>query len=177
MRIFIRTIAAFSLCIVLTIVCACTSGGTASETSSDAAITSKVKARLAADPEVNPFRIDVDTSRGVVTLSGTVKRKTQRKEAVRLAATTTGVLDVVNDIKVGEKAFSETADDAWITTKITTKLTADPEINPFTIDVDCNKGIVTLKGSVKRPGQRIEAEKHATNTQGVRQVINKIKVK
>src|SRR6478672_9268945 len=38
----------------------------------DAAITSDVKARLLADADVSGLRIDVDTSNGVVTLSGTV---------------------------------------------------------------------------------------------------------
>ncbi len=173
----VRIVAVVTLAIALIIVSACASGGSTSENSADAAITSKVKTRLASDPEINPFRIDVDTNASVVTLNGTVKRESQREEAEKLAETTTGVLSVVNEISVGDKAFSETTDDVWITTKITSKLTADPEINPFTIDVDCHRGVVTLTGSVNRASQRIEVEKHATETKGVRKVVNKITVK
>lgn len=62
------------------------------------------------------------------------------------------------------------ADDAAITAKIKTKLAADPEINPFTIDVDTVNGQVTLNGVVKTEAQKAEAIKHARQTRGVTEV-------
>ncbi len=157
------------------VVAACASSG-ANPKASDGTITSKVKSRLTGDPEVSAHRIDVDTIDGVVTLSGTVRSDAERTEAVHLAATTTGVVRVVDEIKVGDKAFTETMDDAWIVTKVTTKLTTDPEVNSFRIDVDCNLGVVTLRGTVRTATQRVEAEKLATGTDGVRRVVNLIEV-
>ena len=71
----------------------------------DAAITAKVKARLTADPEVNPLHVDVDTIEGRVTLNGIVATRAQRDEAEKLARGTEGVVEVVNLLRVrGEVA-------------------------------------------------------------------------
>ena len=67
-------------------------------------------------------------------------------------------------------------DDNVITTKVKTKLAADPQINPFNISVTTNEGIVTSTGRVKEQLQRTEAEKLARDTEGVKGVNNLIKV-
>lgn len=66
----------------------------------DATVTTRVKARLVADPEVNAFHIDVDTIDGKVTLNGKVASERQRREAEGLASRTEGVVSVVNLIQV-----------------------------------------------------------------------------
>lgn len=66
----------------------------------DATVTTRVKARLVADPEVNAFKIDVDTVDGRVTLNGKVASEVQRREAGELASRTQGVISVVNLIQV-----------------------------------------------------------------------------
>lgn len=68
----------------------------------DKAITAKVKAKLAADLDVNPFNIDVDTNEGVVTLQGRVKKEETRRKAEDYAHDTDGVKRVINLIKVGD---------------------------------------------------------------------------
>jgi hyperosmotically inducible protein len=67
-------------------------------------------------------------------------------------------------------------DDAGITAKVKAKLTADAGINPFNIDVDTNEGVVTLQGRVSKEEARIKAEQLARETEGVRRVINLVKV-
>jgi osmotically-inducible protein OsmY len=69
----------------------------------DAELTAKVKTKLTADPEINPFQIDVDTIDGRVTLSGVVSTERQREEAEHLARGTEGVLEVVNHLEVGRR--------------------------------------------------------------------------
>lgn len=64
----------------------------------DPAITAAVKAKLLADPDVAGLKIDVDTSNGVVTLSGRVKTAAEKAEALRLTRETTGVKDVVDKL-------------------------------------------------------------------------------
>jgi len=68
----------------------------------DAAITAKVKTKLAADGDINPFNIDVDTNEGVVTLQGRVKKEEARTKAEQLARDTSGVKRVINLVKVGD---------------------------------------------------------------------------
>ncbi len=69
----------------------------------DAAITARVKAKLTAAPEINPFQIDVDTVDAHVTLNGKVPTEHVKEEAEHLARTTEGVAGVTNLIQVGPR--------------------------------------------------------------------------
>jgi hyperosmotically inducible protein len=74
------------------------------------------------------------------------------------------------------KTAGTQVDDAAITAKVKAKLAADGDINPFNIDVDTNEGVVTLQGRVSKEEARTKAERHARETEGVRRVINLVKV-
>lgn len=82
---------------------ACSSTRTAGTQVDDSAITASVKAKLAADGDINPFNIDVDTNEGVVTLQGRVAKEEARTKAEQLARETDGVSRVINLIKVGDQ--------------------------------------------------------------------------
>lgn len=160
----------------LIVTSACTARRSPSTRVDDAAITAKIKTKIAADPQVNPFEVDVDTSKGVVRLSGTVETSADRAEIVRIAENTRGVVRVVNDIRLGDPSVTEILSDTVIATKVKAKLTADPEINPFRVDVDVVRGVVTLRGEVDDDRTRDEAEKLAWSTRGVRKVENRIEL-
>jgi hyperosmotically inducible periplasmic protein len=57
----------------------------------DTTITTKVKASLLADPMVSAFAISVDTSRGVVSMTGIVNSAGERARAIQIAQETGGV--------------------------------------------------------------------------------------
>ncbi len=156
----------------------CASTRPISDQFEDGTITTKVKSKLAGDPDINPFNIDVDTLDGVVTLRGEVEKERARDEAQHHAENTRGVKQVINEIRVVSAAYEddERYSDVWITTKITTKYTADPQLNPFNIDVDTQDGHVTLSGRVKTENARNEAEKLANDTAGVMSVSNQLEV-
>jgi osmotically-inducible protein OsmY len=67
---------------------------------SGAALTSKIKAKMALDDLVNAGDINVDTDETVVTLTGTVGSKDEQRRALRIATETAGVTKVVNHLKV-----------------------------------------------------------------------------
>lgn len=67
---------------------------------SDSAITTKVKSRLAANQGLSSFDIHVETTNGVVTLTGTVNQVSARDLAGRIASDTDGVKGVNNNIRV-----------------------------------------------------------------------------
>lgn len=67
-------------------------------------------------------------------------------------------------------------DDATVTAKVKAMLVADPEVKAFHIDVDTLDGRVTLSGKVASEDQRAEAEKLASRTEGVKEVLNLIQV-
>ena len=71
--------------------------------SPDALITTKIKAEHAKDKDVSATKISVDTTNGVVTLSGTAKSKAEADKAEMLAKNVKGVTSVKNNIKVEAK--------------------------------------------------------------------------
>jgi hyperosmotically inducible protein len=165
--------------VVLAVVAtACSSTRSAGRQLDDGAITTKINAKLAADPDINPFNIDVDTLNGVVTLRGEVEKEMARTAAERLARDTDGVLEVRNDIRLqGEPGEDdETVSDGAITAKIKTKLAADPEINSFNVDVDTLDGVVTLSGVIAEAENVERIERIARETEGVVAVENELQV-
>jgi osmotically-inducible protein OsmY len=75
-------------------------GKTVGETIDDATITTRVKTSLLNDPDVGGLRIDVDTFKGVVTLSGRVKTKEEEAKAVALARKIGGVSEVKSALQI-----------------------------------------------------------------------------
>ena len=92
-----------ALAALLTLAAACSSTRTPGRQVDDAAITAAVKTKLAADGDINPFNIDVDTNAGVVTLQGQVKKAEARSKAEEHARNTDGVKRVINLITVGDQ--------------------------------------------------------------------------
>ena len=66
----------------------------------DTAVTTRVKAKFAADPTVSAMAISVETLKGTVQLSGFAKSAEERAMAEKLARETSGVKAVKNDIAV-----------------------------------------------------------------------------
>ncbi len=75
-------------------------GKSVDATVDDATITTRVKTSLLNDPDVAALRIDVDTFKGVVTLSGAVKTAAERDKAVALARKIGGVTDVKSTLQI-----------------------------------------------------------------------------
>ena len=75
-------------------------GKSVDETVDDATITTRVKTSLLNDPDVAALRIDVDTFKGVVTLSGAVKTAAERDKAIALARKIGGVTDVKSTLQI-----------------------------------------------------------------------------
>ncbi|HEY0876506.1 MAG TPA: BON domain-containing protein [Vicinamibacterales bacterium] len=84
--------------LVLPMLAAC--GKTVGETIDDATITTRVKTAFINDPVVGAARIDVDTFKGVVTLSGRVKSKEEETKAIQLAKSIRGVVDVKSTLQI-----------------------------------------------------------------------------
>jgi osmotically-inducible protein OsmY len=142
----------------------------------DAEIATKVKTKLAADPDVNPFNVSVDVNEGVVRLSGKVEKAEARDEAVHHAKTTEGVVRVINDIEIGKASMGERLDDTTLVVKVKAKITANSELNPFNINVDAADGVITLMGRVESQEKKDLAGRIARDTEGVVRVQNRLEV-
>jgi len=75
-------------------------GKTIGETIDDTTITTRVKTAMLNDPNVGGTRIDVDTYKGVVTLSGRVKSQAEHEQAIAIARRTNGVVEVKDALQI-----------------------------------------------------------------------------
>ena len=78
--------------------------------------------------------------------------------------------------KESKETIGESLDDAWIHAKIVAKLIGDSKTPERKINVDVVKGAVTLRGTVDNAEARTEAERQAKATDGVKSVLNQLKV-
>ncbi|HJZ78632.1 MAG TPA: BON domain-containing protein [Vicinamibacterales bacterium] len=70
------------------------------ESAAEAALTSKIKAKMVLDDYVKARAIDVTTNGSTVTLRGTVRNADERVRALRLARETAGVTSVVDQLSI-----------------------------------------------------------------------------
>ena len=78
-------------------------GKAIADATADARITAAIKAKLLASPELSALNISVNTTGGVVTLSGHVASADDVGKAVLLAMQTDGVSEVISTIQVQAK--------------------------------------------------------------------------
>ncbi|MGQ5525063.1 BON domain-containing protein [Chitinimonas sp. PSY-7] len=91
---------ALSTCLGMS-ACAVTSGqSTVGQYVDDTTITTRVKARFAKDKQVDAMRINVETLKGVVDLSGFAVSETEKGRAGQIAKEVPDVKDVRNNIIV-----------------------------------------------------------------------------
>lgn len=96
----LRFISLFGLAIILLAGCQTLTGKTAGENIDDATITAQVKTKLAGEKVATLTKIDVDTNKGVVYLTGVVDSAALKQRAAELARQVKGVRDVVNNQRV-----------------------------------------------------------------------------
>lgn len=80
--------------------CESTTGKTMGQNVSDASISMAVQTKLTGDRVSNFTRVDVDTDRGVVQLSGVVPSSEQKSRAEDLAKQVNGVRRVNNNLQI-----------------------------------------------------------------------------
>jgi hyperosmotically inducible protein len=161
----------------------------------DAWLVMKVHSEFINEDVLNGSDIDVDVKDGIVTLQGTVPSEAARKRALELARKNDGVKGVTDQLRVLPAARatadkpadpppttgSKTAraiDDGWIKSKIYAQFMADwnTVLDDSDIDVDVDKGMVTLSGTVKSAEARTRAVAIAKGTDGVKSVKDLLKV-
>ena len=76
----------------------------------------------------------------------------------------------------GGGSMGEKVDDAWITTKVKTKLSTEQAKSLVNVDVDTKNGVVHLQGVVPTLEDKADAERLALDTDGVLAVKNDLKV-
>ena len=148
--------------------------------SGDPATSRKVKTVLGLSKRLAGFDIGVNTSDGVVTLSGQVPSEDIKSLAGEIARDTPGVTTLQNNITVDPAAqpSSESVhvEDLEIRASILEAFAHSRELGGKNIDVKVENRSVTLGGTVETPIQRNGAEQIARAVDGVAGVTNNISV-
>jgi osmotically-inducible protein OsmY len=142
-------------------------------------ITTKILAQYYTKPDLKPWNIDVTTTdNGIVTLEGAVPDQAARDTAVSIARQTEGVTRVEDHLGIsGERPSSaQPVEDAWITTKIQAKYFLDEDVAARRVNVETNRGVVTLAGEVASEGERRHAIAIARSTDGVTEVRDQLTI-
>lgn len=154
----------------------------------DSNITSKVKARLFKNDDINGFRIKVTTDEGVVHLRGKVAMTSEALLAVKLAQGVRRVKKVENHIivdkpklgkgemKTHRTFFEKAVVDPSITGQVKTALLANQNVNGMKIRVTTRNGVVFLEGNIASKRERKLAGEIAKGVAGVKAVKNFLRV-
>jgi hyperosmotically inducible protein len=163
----------------------------------------QVTAKINGDATLAAYNIDVDAdaSKNAVTLKGSVPTQSLRMKAVDAAKTVSTGLVVTDKIDVkpdmverkdynedmareareraskSSDSVGDSLDDAWIHTKIRTKLLGEGEFPGGSLNVDVKNNVVTLRGTVSTKADKAKAESIAKATDGVKSVRNQLVIK
>jgi len=164
---------------------------------SDGWISMKIHAQFITEDALDGSNIDVDTTNGVVTLTGTVATEAGRTRATAIAKATEGVKNVSDKLRIAKDAEDrpaagakdvgrETAattkqggrrvNDGWIKSKIYSQFLTEDALDNSDVDITVRNGVVTLSGSVAAAAGRTRAVAIAKGTEGVRDVKDTLKV-
>lgn len=141
----------------------------------DKTVYENIRLALDTDSVLNKFNIDIGVQDGIVTLSGGVKTSYEKAHAADIASRVKGVRKVINRINVNPiSSYS----DATLKKQIETRLDHNGQTHRITgqIDVQVKDGVVTLIGTVDTWAQCTEAAYVAALTDGVQNVVNRLRI-
>lgn len=174
--------------------------GCTSEEIDDSTLTTTVKSKLLVNADTSALKIGVQTTNGVVTLSGTVPTLTEKTRAEEVASKTDHVKRVINGITIDSEstgatnadeklgnAIEQIADttselvhpdgstnDQTISNKIKAHLVVAGGVG---IEVQVVAGNVILKGEVPNASEKTKAEAFSRKVAGVKSVQNQLVTK
>ena len=138
----------------------------------DRGITSAVEAAFILEKGVTRSEVDVSTSQGIVTISGSVDNILAKERAVKIAETIRGVLGVIDRIAV----TAMLRPDEDVRKDILAALKQDPATESYHVMVSVQDGIATLTGSVGSYAERQLTVLVAEGVKGIKEVRSDVTI-
>lgn len=176
----------FSKLLMLALACAVLGACAATSTSrstgeylDDTALTASIKSSLLADSETDGLNIDVEVNEAKVQLNGFVDSQSQVVRAGEIARSTSGVVSVENNLRVtaGDRQAGEYLDDNSLAGRVKMALMNDPAVQSLKVDVEVNRGVVSLGGFVDTSAERAAAVAVVQKVDGVAKVVDNLTVR
>ena len=124
--------------------------------------------------------VDVGTNvlEGRVLLTGLVDNQEIRIDAVRRVWEVDGVIEVINEIQIGNRAtLKEYAQDIWITTQVRSVAAKAVGLRVISYNFETIQGKVYVAGITSRPKQLEDLLIAIKSIKGVKEIINYVIVK
>jgi len=170
---------------------------------SNSDIEQSITAKIASEPDLDAkdVKVDSDKDKANITVKGTVYSEAARTRVLAIAKSVEPNFTITDKIDVKPREVSreqyteemanqarETAqsagekvgkslEDAWLHTKVKTKLAANSTKEATKINVDVENRVVTLRGRVDTAEAKRDAGRIASETNGVRRVNNQLVVR
>src|SRR5438477_5043830 len=131
--------------------------------------------------DLKDVRVTEDATKNTITLGGTLHSDDAKNRAADVAQSNAGPRIIANEISVepvgneGQARKMESNLDDGIENNYKAVLISKG-LDRQHIRYNAKNGVLTLKGSVKDPTQRQEAQELAKNTPNVQQVVNEIQI-
>ena len=122
--------------------------------------------------------VDLEVVEGRVLMTGRVDDQETRIEASRIAWTTPGVDDVINEVNISEQRYGMIRPrDAWITTQLRARLIGDTNVRQVNYHIETLQGTVYLFGVAQDEGELARVSEHAEAIGGVERIVSHMRVK
>ena len=123
-------------------------------------------------------QIGLQVQEGRVLLTGQVPEPEARVNAVRLAWQPEDVIEVINEIEIGDKSsLSDAARDEWIAAQLRARLVGDAAIASINYSIETVNGSVYLIGVAQNQAELDRVLAYARNITYVRRVLNYVRLK
>ena len=123
------------------------------------------------DPGFGSAHLVVVSYNALVLLAGQVETEALRAKATEVASTLAKVRSVHNELEVGgPTSMMARSNDAWLTSKVKSKLVANKRLNGSRIKVVTEDGVVYLMGLIPRD-EGDEAAETARTVYGVQKIV------
>lgn len=145
--------------------------------SADTATATKLRAKMLESDDKLFRDVSIEVYEGRVLLTGRVPTEDMRANAVKLAWSIDTTKDVINELLVSASPLSDIANDSWITTKLTSKITVDENIYSINYSIETVGGVIYLIGIAQDQAELDRVINHARSIDSVQRVVSHVRVK
>jgi osmotically-inducible protein OsmY len=122
-------------------------------------------------------KVSLQVHEGRVLLTGFVQKPEDRLEATNIAWQSSGVREVMNEIKIGRGLdLGDYSEDAWLIQRLRLKIMADSQVRANNFSIDCIRSTIYLMGVAQDATERQRVIDHARDIAYVRDVVSRVRL-
>lgn len=152
---------------------------TAGQVIDDMSIAARAKAALAADPDTDAIKVDLEVDKDRVQINGFVDSEAERARVEEVVMSIEGVASVKNNLRIQphDRTAGQYIDDKMLVGQVKAALADDPVAHSLKIDVEVDHGVVSLGGHVGTEAEKTAALNAASRVEGVVEVVDNLDVR